>query len=81
MAGRWFSPGTLVSSTIITDCHNIAEISLKVALNTITINMRVMVIVIYCQSQQIFSFIVTTRFNGGEKTRQSKQADWLNPLP
>ena len=30
--GRWFSPGTLVSSTNKTDCHDIAEILLKVAL-------------------------------------------------
>ena len=35
MAGRWFSPFTLVSSTIKTDCHDITEILLKVALNTI----------------------------------------------
>ena len=31
--GRWFSPGTLVS-TNKTDCHDIHEILLKVALNT-----------------------------------------------
>ena len=30
-----FSPGTPVSSTNKTDCHNITEILLKVALNTI----------------------------------------------
>jgi hypothetical protein len=30
--GRWFSPGTSVSSTTITGCHDIAEILLKVAL-------------------------------------------------
>ena len=36
-AGRWFSPGTLVSSTNKTDCHDITEILLKVALNTITL--------------------------------------------
>jgi hypothetical protein len=30
----WFSPGTLVSSTNKTDCHDIAEILLKVALST-----------------------------------------------
>jgi hypothetical protein len=35
MAGRWFSLGTLVSSINITDCYNITEILLKVALNTI----------------------------------------------
>jgi hypothetical protein len=32
--GRCFSPGTLASSTIKTDRHDIAEILLKVALNT-----------------------------------------------
>jgi hypothetical protein len=35
-AGRWFSPGIPVSSTNKTDCHDIAEILLKVALNTKT---------------------------------------------
>ena len=35
VAGRWFSPGTPVSSTNKTDCHDIAEILLKVVLNTI----------------------------------------------
>ena len=40
-AGRWFSTGTLVSSTNKTDRHDIAEILLKVALNIInqTINL------------------------------------------
>jgi hypothetical protein len=33
--GRWFSAGHLVSSTSKTDCHDIAEILLKAALNTI----------------------------------------------
>ena len=32
--GRWFSPGTPVSSTTNTGRHDIAEILLKVALNT-----------------------------------------------
>jgi hypothetical protein len=32
--GRWFSPGTLASSTTNTGRHDIAEILLKVALNT-----------------------------------------------
>ena len=36
-AGRWFSPGTTVSSTNKTDRHDIDEILLKVALNTITL--------------------------------------------
>jgi hypothetical protein len=33
--GRWFSPGTPASSTAKTGRHDIAEILLKVALNTI----------------------------------------------
>jgi hypothetical protein len=32
--GRWFSPGTPASSTTTTGHHDIAEILLKVALNT-----------------------------------------------
>jgi len=32
--GRWFSPGTPASSTTETGRHDIAEILLKVALNT-----------------------------------------------
>jgi hypothetical protein len=32
--GRWFSPGTLASSTTKTGLHDIAEILLKVALNS-----------------------------------------------
>jgi len=32
--GRWFSQGTPASSTTKTGCHDIAEILLKVALNT-----------------------------------------------
>jgi hypothetical protein len=34
-AGQWFSPGTSVSSTNKTDRHDITEILLNVALNTI----------------------------------------------
>ena len=36
-AGRWFSMGTPVSSTNKTDRHDITEIFLKVALNTLTL--------------------------------------------
>jgi hypothetical protein len=35
ITGEWFSPGTPVSSTNKTDCHDITEILLKMALNTI----------------------------------------------
>jgi len=38
-AGRWFSPGTPVSSTNKTDRHNITDMLLKVALNTITLTL------------------------------------------
>jgi hypothetical protein len=34
--GQWFSPGTSVSYTNKPDCHDITEILLKVALNTIS---------------------------------------------
>jgi len=37
VSGRWFSPGTPFSYTNKTDCHDITEILLKVALNTITL--------------------------------------------
>ena len=37
MTGQWLSTGTPVSSTNKTDCHDITEILLKVALNTITL--------------------------------------------
>ena len=41
MTGRWFSPGTSVSSTNKVDDHDIhvTEILLKVALNTMTITL------------------------------------------
>jgi hypothetical protein len=38
--GQWFSPGTPVSSTNKTDRHDITEILLKVALNTINPNLN-----------------------------------------
>ena len=36
-AGRWFTPGTPISYINKTDRHDITEILLKVALNTITL--------------------------------------------
>jgi hypothetical protein len=41
VTGRWFYPGTLVSSTNKTDRHGIAEILLKVALSTIKPNQTI----------------------------------------
>jgi len=40
VTGRWFPPSTAVSSTNKTDCHYTTEISLKVALNTITLTFK-----------------------------------------
>ena len=44
---QWFSPGTLVSSNNKTDRHNIAEILLKVALNTITLTFMIKMPIYY----------------------------------
>jgi hypothetical protein len=41
VAGQWFFLGTLVSSTNKSDRHNMTEILLKVALNTITITITI----------------------------------------
>jgi hypothetical protein len=35
VTGRWFSPVALVSSTTTTESHDVAELLLKVTLNTI----------------------------------------------
>jgi hypothetical protein len=43
---RWFSPGTPVSSTTKTGCHDIAEILLKVALSTINQSINLLTIVL-----------------------------------
>ena len=48
VAGQWFSQGITVSSTDEIDCHNIAEILLKMALNSIAITL--------CQSLVKYSY-------------------------
>ena len=53
-AGLWFSPGTLVSSTNKTDRHDIAEILLKVSLNTIKPNQT---------NQLIYSSLISIFFS------------------
>ena len=50
VADQWFSPGPQVSSTNKTDCHDITEILLNVALNTISPNPQTNVPVINMQS-------------------------------
>ena len=53
-AGQWFSLGTLVSSTNKIDSHDISEILLKVALNTITItNITILYSIFIIWFQQI----------------------------
>jgi hypothetical protein len=58
----WFSLGTPVSSINITDCHNIAEILLKVVLNNHNPNLVIMLshvpnpclsLMIYCNKQKL----------------------------
>ena len=51
--GRWFSPCTRASSTTTTGRHDIAEILLKVALNTI--NQIISITVIFCADFRDFS--------------------------
>ena len=41
MTGRWFSPGTPVSSTNKTDCHDITEILLKIALTLTSLEFKI----------------------------------------
>jgi hypothetical protein len=45
--GRWFTPGTAASSTTKTGLHDIAEILLKVALNTIKSINQTLAVLIY----------------------------------
>jgi hypothetical protein len=47
VTGRWFSPGTLVSPTNTTDCHDLTEILLKVELNTINLTITIYVVLYY----------------------------------
>ena len=58
MTGQWFSPGTLFCSTNKTDCHDITEILLKVALNTITLTLDHVLIVIDQTNLQIVNVYV-----------------------
>ena len=46
----WFSPGTLVSSTNKTDSYVIAEILLKVVLNTISLSLPIE----FCNLEMVF---------------------------
>ena len=54
MTGQWFTPGTPVSSTNKTDCHDITEILLTVALNIITLNHMLKILYMISQSSDIY---------------------------
>ena len=57
-AGRWFSPGTLVSSTNTTYRQEITEILLKVALNTIALTpLKLHRLLLYVINNQPFGSI------------------------
>ena len=54
--GRWFSPGSLVSYTNKTDRHDITEILLKMALNTIKqTNKQILILLLPIMSQNTIS--------------------------
>ena len=59
---RWFSPGPPVSSTNKSDCHDITEILLKVAISTIslTLNPFALKIKYYTPSQGKWSILLCT---------------------
>ena len=54
MTGQWFTPGTPVSSTNKTDCHDITEILLTVALNIITLYHMLKILYMISQSSDIY---------------------------
>jgi hypothetical protein len=65
-AGWWFSPGTPVSSTNKTDCHDIAEILIKVALITITLTPITSVfsnVYLYIRNKTLLSVDIKTANN------------------
>ena len=57
MAGRLFSSGTQVSPTNKTDRHDITEILLKVALNTITLTLMF----VFCILHRVLDYILKNK--------------------
>jgi hypothetical protein len=66
-AGRWFSLGTPISSTNKTDRHNMTEILLKVALNTINPKPTCIYICTFQNCQNINSIYTVYRGRHGRK--------------
>jgi hypothetical protein len=65
-AGQWYFPGTPVSPTNKTDRHNIAEISLKVMLSTITPPLHFDIIFKFCLCSHD---TVLIRLSDGSRTK------------
>jgi len=84
VAGRWFSPGTPMSSTSKTDRHDITEILLKVALHPITLTPTSSYQEIYislisvCSNVTLFYFLYISAivfvydFHGGAETLMAR---------
>ena len=61
--GRWFSPGTQVSSTNKIDRHEITEMVLKVALNTITLTLlNIYILQLYTLNYRIIWHLLILQF-------------------
>jgi hypothetical protein len=63
--GRWFSPGTPASSTTKTGSHDIAEILLKVALNTKnqSINLCTIALSVFFDIRLLMTHLVSSNFS------------------
>jgi hypothetical protein len=70
VAGQWFSP---VSSTNKTDRHDITEILLKVALNTLNLKKTQACMLIKYDRQHLIVLI-----NKGEHTNRIKQSQYIH---
>ena len=72
--GRWFSPSTPASSTTKTSRHDIVEILLKVAINTIKSNQ--IKSKHNTNKQQKYNLVCTTRFLNNLHRELSLSIDW-----
>jgi hypothetical protein len=75
-----FSPGTPVSSSNRTDRHDIAEILLKVALNTITLTIFLLELAIRTKAETIETMINRNNTNDSlEKKKPQKVKNIKSP--
>jgi hypothetical protein len=68
-----FSPGTPVSSSNRTDRHDIAEILLKVALNTITLTIFLLELAIRTKAETIETMINRNNTNDSLEKKKPKK--------